>query len=413
PGLMHSKARLTYDIVARVVEDRDRKLRKEWAHVAEELDNLYKLYKRFDALRHKRGTINFEFPEPLIHFDDNQRIQRVSVRERNVAHRMIEECMLAANVCAGELIQDNFGNDGIYRNHAGPEPDSLEVLRAFLKGLGLQLGGGNEPDAGDYSELLKKAAARPLILGVVQSVLLRSLSQAVYSPEQIGHFALAFPVYTHFTSPIRRYPDLVVHRLIRNIIDDRDRPVGAGNRPVAEIGEHCSFTDRRAEDATRDVISWLKAEFMEDKIGQEFDGVISGVKEFGVFVQLDDIFVDGLVHVTALGSDYYRFDPVNLQLTGDRSGRRFKLGDRIRIVVSKVNLDQAKIDFELTGTNAGEAGIKDKPRGTRATKRTGAKNKTKARKPAAKKASGAGSRKRGKTGGKQGGKTGGKRGRQA
>ncbi|MGI9317870.1 MAG: RNB domain-containing ribonuclease, partial [bacterium] len=198
------------------------------------------------------------------------------------------------------------------------------------------------------SRLLSVAKARPEIAGVVQTVLLRSLSQAEYSSEMIGHFALAYPVYTHFTSPIRRYPDLVVHRMIRNIIEQRNSRVGPAQASIGEIGEHCSFTERRAEDATRDVVAWLKTEFMQDKVGQSFDGVVSGVKEFGIFVQLDDIFVDGLVHVTALGSDYYRFDPLNFQLVGDRSGRRFRLGDRLTVVVSKVDLDLARIDFELT-----------------------------------------------------------------
>jgi ribonuclease R len=347
PGLMRSRARLTYDAVAQVVDKMDKTARSQCSSILTELDSLYALYKALAKQRDKRGTINFEFPEPLIHFDDQQRIDRVSVRERNVAHRIIEECMLAANVCAGELIQDHFGEQGIYRNHTGPDNESVADLHTFLKGLGLHLEGGNEPSAADYSRLLAASKVRPEIAGVVQTVLLRSLSQAEYSPEILGHFALAYPVYTHFTSPIRRYPDLVAHRLIRKIIDQNDRRVGPKNASVGKIGEHCSFTERRADDATRDVVGWLKAEFMQDKVGEEFDGVVSGVKEFGVFVQLDDVFVDGLIHVTALGSDYYRFDPLNFQLVGDRSGRRFRLGDRLRVRVSNVNLDLARIDFEL------------------------------------------------------------------
>jgi len=347
PGLMHSRARLTYNIVGEIVDQQDSVLRQQWSGVVAELDDLYKLYLAFSRQRQKRGTINFEFAEPFIHFDENQRIDRVTVRERNVAHRLIEECMLAANVCAGEFIQQNFGEGGIYRNHNGPDQDALEDLRAFLKSIGFHLDGGNDPQAVDYARLLSEAQKRPQISGVVQTVLLRSLSQAVYSPDQLGHFALAYPVYTHFTSPIRRYPDLVVHRLLRNAINHKSHSVAPGKTPVAAVGEQCSYTERRAEDATRDVVGWLKAEFMQDKIGQSFEGVISGVKEFGVFVQLDEIFVDGLVHVTGLGSDYYRYDPVNFQLVGDRSGRRFRLGDRIHIVVSKVDLDMARIDFEL------------------------------------------------------------------
>lgn len=344
PGLMHSHARLTYAIVAKIIAKNNRH------HLAKQLQHLHDLYQAMAKQRLQRGTINFEFPEPWIHFDAAERIDRISIRERNVAHKLIEECMLAANVCAGALIQEEYGEQGIYRNHAGPTPDALEDLRSFLKGIGLHLGGGNAPTASDYSQLLKQAASRPKIVGVVQTVLLRSLSQAVYSPEQLGHFALAYPVYTHFTSPIRRYSDLVTHRLIRNFLDNKQRKVAVDKVSIAEVAEQCCFTERRAEDACRDVIAWLKAEFMQDKLHMTFDGTISGVKEFGVFVQLDDIFVDGLVHVTALGRDYYRFDPVNFQLLGERSGRRFRLGDRIRVVVSKVNLDQAKIDFELTDT---------------------------------------------------------------
>ena len=347
PGLMHSKARLTYDLVAEIIEQQNPTARQKWQHVTEQLDDLHNLYQAFAHQRGRRGTINFEFPEPLITFDVKQRISSIGIRDRNVAHKLIEECMLAANICAAEVIQQEFSEQGIYRNHAGPDSDDLEDLRAFLKGIGLHLGGDDEPGASDYSALLTAASKRPEITGVVQTVLLRSLSQAVYSTEQLGHFALACPVYTHFTSPIRRYPDLVVHRLIRNIVNGKNHKVSPHETSVAEVGEQCSFTERRAEDASRDVIAWLKAEFMQEKIGQQFDGVVSGVKEFGVFVQLDHIFVDGLVHVTSLGSDYYHFDPLNFQLVGERSGRRFRLGDRISIIVSSVDLDQARIDFEL------------------------------------------------------------------
>lgn len=348
PGLMHSKARLTYTLVAGIVDHKDEKLRDKWRHVISELDDLYSLYQVMNKQRDSRGTINFSFPEPFIHFDEQQRIDQITVRDRNVAHRMIEECMLAANVCAGELIQEAFGEFGIYRNHAGPDQDKLKDLHAFLQSIGLYLKGDDAPDAGNYAELLEQAANRPEIFGMVQTVLLRSLSQAQYSPELLGHFALSFPVYTHFTSPIRRYPDLVVHRLIRNHLDKkRKKKVAPYDASAAEVGENCSFTERRAEDATRDVVSWLKAEFMQDKIGEEFSGVISGVKEFGIFVTLDHIFVDGLVHVTGLGKDYFHFDPQSFQLVGERNGRRFRLGDRVTIIVAKVDLDLARIDFDL------------------------------------------------------------------
>ena len=356
PGLMHSAARLTYGEMSKIVDKRDRKARKNREKIVPHLDQLHRLYLAMATQRDKRGAVNFEFPEPYIHFDEQQRIDRITVRERNVAHKIIEECMLAANVCAGELIADHFDDSGLYRNHEGPDAEALEDLRAFLKGIGLYLGGEESPDASDYARLLQQVTMRPAVSGVVQTVLLRSLSQAVYSPDQIGHFALGYAVYSHFTSPIRRYPDLVVHRLIRNIIDGKKRKVAPYDFSMSEVGEHCSFTERRAEDATRDVIAWLKAEFMQDKIGEVFDGVISGVKEFGVFVQLDHIFVDGLVHVTSLGSDYFRFDPLHFELVGERNGRRFRLGDPIRIVVSQVNLDLARIDFELADTPPGKGG---------------------------------------------------------
>ncbi len=347
PGLMRSRARLTYEEVARIVSGRERTLRGQWSHVTADLDNLLRLYEVLDAQREHRGTIKFEFPEPLIHFDERQRIGRISVRERNIAHRMIEEFMLAANICAGELLREHFGDEGIYRNHEGPDSLALDDLRTFLKGIGLHVPGGDSPDAADFDSVLQQATRRPAILGVVQTVLLRSLSQAVYASEPAGHFALSYPVYTHFTSPIRRYPDLVVHRLIRNIVSGGRKPVVPGEKSVREVAEHCSFTERRADDAVRDVVSWLKAEFMQDRIGEEFDGVISGVKEFGIFVQLDQIFVDGLVHVTALGSDYFHHDPLRFELAGERSGRRFRLGDRLRVRVARVDLDLARVDFEL------------------------------------------------------------------
>lgn len=259
--------------------------------------------------------------------------------------------MLAANGCAARFLQERLGHAAIYRNHHGPSADSLVELRRFLGALGLTLGGGEAPQAADYAALVSAVAGHE-VAPVVQMLLLRSLSQAEYAAGPAGHFALASPVYTHFTSPIRRYADLVVHRQIRQLLDagksrQPRQPVAPPGVSLEKAAEQCSFTERRAEDASRDTLAWLKAEFMQDKIGQVFDGVVSGVAEFGVFVQLNDLFIDGLVHVTALGDDYYHFDPLRFQLSGQRTGKRFQLGDRLRVRVAGVSLDNAKIDFEL------------------------------------------------------------------
>ncbi|WP_424946548.1 ribonuclease R [Candidatus Spongiihabitans sp.] len=372
PALMRSRARLTYALVNAIVVEKDRHQRRAWAAVTPHLDHLYKMSLRLRKKRDRRGAIDFEFPEPVIEFDDKKRIRRISARQRNDAHKLIEECMLAANGCAAEFLQIHKGNHAIYRNHDGPDRDALNKLRQFLGVLGLTLTGGAQPVAKDYAKLLASVASD--MARLVQIVLLRSLSQAVYSTDQIGHFALAMPIYGHFTSPIRRYCDLVVHRQINQILhpilhDGKSHTgksrkvspaeISPGISPeispeinLSQIGEHCSFAERRADDATRDVIAWLKAEFMQEKIGQEFAGIISGVKEFGIFVQLNEIFVDGLVHVTGLGDDYYHFDPARYQLVGERSGRRFRLGDRVRIRVARVDLNEAKIDFDLISQSA-------------------------------------------------------------
>ena len=354
PAVMHSKARLTYAIVDQIVTHRDAAMCKRWEQVTPHLDNLHALSRLLLARRRERGTIEFEFPEAHIQFDQNQKISQISIRQRNQAHRLIEECMLAANLCAARYLQKNLGSRAIYRNHQGPTNESLVELRRFLSGIGLKIEGGEEPKAADYARLVEAVSAKQDIAPVVQMLLLRSLSQAVYGTEPNGHFALAYPVYTHFTSPIRRYGDLVVHRQINQLIDAEKGSPPAPASGLEKIAERCSFTERRAEDASRDVTAWLKAEFMQDKVGEQFDGVISGVKEFGVFVQLNDIFIDGLVHVTALGDDYYHFDPLHFQLIGERSGRRFRLGDRVRISVVRVSLDDAKIDFELCGNTGGQ-----------------------------------------------------------
>ena len=359
PATMQSRARLTYGIVNAIVSDKDQTRREQWKEIAPHLDRLYSLYR---VLRSRRESIDFEIPEPFIEFDDKKRISRITARPRNEAHRLIEECMLAANVSAAQYLQIHYRNDSVYRNHNGPDVDGLADLKRFLGGLGLTLGGGDDPKARDYAILVDSIAGRSDIAGVVQSVLLRSLSQAVYSTEQTGHFALSFPIYTHFTSPIRRFADLVVHRRIKQVISDSSTeivaPAGVG---FDRIGEQCSFTERRADNASYDVIAWLKAEFMLERVGEEFGGTISGVKEFGIFVQLDQIFVDGLVHVSELGNDFYHYDPVRIQLEGEHDGQRFRLGDKVRVSVAQVDMDQAKINFglvpaEQSNTKTGKSG---------------------------------------------------------
>jgi len=365
PGVMRSHARLTYSTAAGLLAGEDAALRAKWKQSLPHLQNLHALSEALLDRRRRRGGIDFDFPEARIEFDRNQKIRRITARARNPAHRLIEECMLAANVCAAKFLQERLGAQGMYRNHYGPSAESLADLHRFLGGFGVRLGGGAQPAAGDYAKVV--AAAAPDIAPVVQTALLRSLSQAVYGNEPGGHFALAYPAYTHFTSPIRRYADLIVHRQIRALLSADGRNAEIEDMP--KIAEHCSFTERRAEDAVRDVTAFLKAEYMRDKVGEEFNGVISAVVSFGLFVQLDDLFIDGLVHVTALGDDYFHFDPLHFQLAGERGGRRFRLGQRLRVTVARVSLDDAKIDFELCEDAAETPGKKTRPPKRRGKKR--------------------------------------------
>jgi ribonuclease R len=249
--------------------------------------------------------------------------------------------MLAANVCASDFLHQHR-HPTLYRIHEGPTPEKLEALREFLKEFGFALGGGDDPHAKDYARLLAKLKGRH-DEQLLQTVMLRSLRQAVYSPENVGHFGLAYEFYTHFTSPIRRYPDLLVHRAIKAVLQSEIYRPGKW----AELGVHCSMTERRADEATRDVESWLKCYYVQDKVGETFDGSISGVTGFGLFVALDDIYVEGLVHVTDLGNDYFHFDAAKHQMVGERTGQRFRLGDRLRVKVVRVDLETTKIDFAL------------------------------------------------------------------
>ncbi len=345
-GVMRSAARLTYTKMAAIVIDKEKQLCTEYKNVLPHLDDLYSLYELFRKNREKRGAIDFDTTETRIVFGEERKIDRIEPLVRNDAHKLIEEFMVAANVAAAEFLLANE-IPALYRIHEDPDPEKLADRRKFLNELGVTLGGGDKPTAKDFAKLLKKVAGRE-DAHLIQTLLLRCMRLAVYNPENVGHFGLAFDAYTHFTSPIRRYPDLLVHRAIRHLVRTKTSDnynYSSGDMQV--LGEHCSMTERRADEATRDAISWLKCEYMMDKVGEEFEGVISAVTSFGLFVELDQIYVEGLVHVTALKHDYYQFDPVGQKLTGERSGKTYRLANKIRVQVARVDLDEKKIDFEL------------------------------------------------------------------
>jgi ribonuclease R len=383
-AVIHSHARLTYNKVSLMLEDpkssEGKSLRSEYKEVLPHLNQLYALYQVLIAARHERGAIDFETQETRIIFGEDRKIAEIRPTQRNDAHKLIEECMLAANVATARFMQDHE-IPSLYRVHDGPPAERLEKLKAFLGELGLSLQRGKSkdgPSPKDYQRLLESIRERP-DYHLIQTVMLRSLSQAVYSAENAGHFGLNYEAYTHFTSPIRRYPDLLVHRAIRSVIRSKRETkhverAGAAIMPRARIypydeaaleklGEQCSMTERRADEATRDVVNWLKCEFMQDRVGETFEGVITAVTGFGIFVELRDIYVDGLVHVTALPADYYHFDPVHHRLSGERSGRSFRLGDSVEVKVMRVDLDERKIDFELS---QGKAKGDDSRRGGKA-----------------------------------------------
>ena len=345
-AVMRSQARLTYDQVHDMLLEGDPELCDRYSHLLPDLHQLYALFQVLRDTRSELGAIDFDTTETRILFNEEHKVERVVPVHRHDAHRLIEECMLAANVAAARfLLRRKL--PALFRNHDGPQAEKLLDLKEFLGEMGLFLGGGDKPKTSDYADLLEQVRGRP-DSHLIQTVLLRSLSQAVYSNENQGHFGLSFAAYTHYTSPIRRYPDLIVHRAIKHLTrggsaEDFDYSPGE----LQSLGEHCSSTERRADEATRDVVSWLKCEYMMDKVGEEFSGIISSVTSFGIFVELEEIYVDGLVHITALDNDYYHFDPVGHRLTGERSGTVYRLGDQVRVQVAAVNLDDRKIDFLL------------------------------------------------------------------
>jgi ribonuclease R len=377
-GLMRSHARLTYEEAASIMVDKDAQARKRHGNLVTHLDELYRLYQALRGARSKRGAIDFETTETRIVFGKQRKIERIVPLVRNDAHKVIEECMIAANVAAARLLQ-RHKMPALYRVHARPAAEKITDLQEFLNELGLGLRGGDKPGARDYSAVLEMARGRP-DEHLINTVLLRSMPRAEYSPVNIGHFGLAHEFYAHFTSPIRRYPDLLVHRAIRHVLADKKPDkfrYDAG--AMVGFGESCSATERRADDATRDAIDWLKCEFMLERVGESYAGIITSVTSFGLFVELKDIYVEGLVHVTALGNDYYHYDPTRHRLMGERSNRIFRLGDEVSVKVVRVNLDERKIDFELDEkkTPRGEkAGTSDKPRKSRKSRKSGKARKT-------------------------------------
>lgn len=347
-AVIHSHARLTYNQVYAMAKEGNKELQEKFADLLPNIEDLFDLYHTLHKARTSRGSIDFDMPETKIIFGEGRKIDRIVPLHRNDAHRLIEECMLCANISAANyLLKYEFPT--LFRNHEGPNDQKLEDLRKFLGEMGLKLPGRAMPTPSDYAKLLKSIADRP-DAHIIQMMLLRSLSQAVYGPENKGHFGLAYDAYTHFTSPIRRYPDLLIHRCIRHILRKEYQANEGSLKKLEDLGEHCSMTERRADEATREVVDWLKCEYMLNKVGETFPGVIATVTGFGMFVELKDIFVEGLIHISTLPNDYYQFDPTKQALLGERTGRRFRLGDVIEIRVARVDLDQRQIDFVLAET---------------------------------------------------------------
>ena len=345
-AVIRSAARLTYTEMAAVVVEKQKKQRDLHESLLDALDDLYILYKLVHQDRKKRGLLDFDSTESVILFDDADKIKKIEPMIRNDAHRLIEEFMLAANVSTAKFLLE-LKIPVLFRNHDTPKQEKLSDLREFLAELGLTLAGGDGPEARHYAKLIEVVSKRE-DAHMIKTVLLRSLPLAVYSEENLGHFGLAFDAYTHFTSPIRRYPDLLVHRAIRHLIGKRNKKSFLYSRDEMHIlGAHSSMTERRAEEASRDVIQRMKCEYMRDKVGEKFEGTITSVTSFGLFVELDTVFVEGLVHVTALPVDYYHFDAIGHRLQGERTGKTYRLANRIKVQVVRVSVDDRKIDFEL------------------------------------------------------------------
>jgi ribonuclease R len=368
PAVFVSHARLTYDEVAAVLGNTRGPEAQRRADLLPHLLHLHDVFRARLDERGRRGAIDFETTETKIVCDDNGRIEKIVPRARNVAHRLIEEAMLAANVCSAEYILGSK-HPCLYRVHEGPTPEKRMALQDQLRALGVGLSVSDEPTPGEMQAIASAVRERP-DAAQIHMLLLRSMQQAIYTPTNSGHFGLAFEAYTHFTSPIRRYPDLLVHRVIKAILAGKRYHIDAGladeaaQHPVRKGGKaprahaaegpaweaagvHCSANERRADDASRDVEAWLKTRYMRDRLGDEFAGTVSGVASFGLFVQLDELYVEGLVHITELGGEYYKFDELRQELRGERTGVRYAVGSKLRVQVSRVDLDGRKIDFRL------------------------------------------------------------------
>jgi len=359
PAVMHSHARLTYTQVADMLEGAE--VSDTLKPIFPHLQTLQSLYLTLDETRAARGAIAFETTETQFIFNEQRKIDKIVPRSRNQAHKIIEECMILANVASAKFVKKHKG-EVLYRVHEAPSEQKLTNFKDFLKERGLTMEGGLEPTPKDYQAVMEQIADRP-DAELIQVMLLRSMRQATYTPDNEGHFGLALEAYSHFTSPIRRYPDLILHRVIRYLLSKQEGEQseqwtadGGYHYSLEELdllGEECSTTERRADEATRDVNDWLKCEFMQDHVGDTFEAVVASVTHFGMFVRLNDLFIDGLVHISSLGSDYYQYDNMRQRLTGEASGQVYQIGDTVTVKVAAVNLDDRQIDLMMEGDSAG------------------------------------------------------------
>ena len=345
-AVIYSHARLIYDDVAAALFDNDAKALKAIKPIRKDLETLKQVYQSLAKARKKRHAIEFDTKEVVFKYDDQRKIDSIEPIERNQAHLLIEECMIAANICAARILKKQK-IPALFRIHEGPNADKLPNLVEFLMSFGIKLK-SLEPTPSDYADIIEQARGRPEF-DMIQTVILRSMLQASYSPDtKVGHFGLALNDYAHFTSPIRRYPDLLVHRAIKHWIKQgSNQGYEYDLARMTNLGESCSLNERRADEATRDAADWLKCEFLQKHIGKQYSGTVSGVTSFGLFVQLDDLLIDGLVHITSLKRDYYHFDQAHHRLVGEQTSRSYQLGDRLVIQVARVDMEERKIDFDL------------------------------------------------------------------